>query len=104
MANIVAVEMQREMGITKRTKDKEKRAWNLWMEYTKCIGFQDDIWLKLLTPEHRTTIIGAFAAALRRRHFSKPDTSDLAAGTVQETIEKLGEIFRTNVGYNPHMS
>jgi hypothetical protein len=97
----MAAEMQREMGITKGTKDKEKRAWNHWIEYTKCIGFQDDIWLKLLTPDHQTTIIGAFAAALRRRHFSKPDTSDLAAGTVQETIAKLDEIFRTNLGYNP---
>jgi len=25
----------------------------------------------------------------------------LAAGTVQEAVAKLGEIFRTNVGYNP---
>ena len=101
MADIVAAEMQREMGVTKGTKDKEKRAWNRWVEYTKCIGFHDDVWLRQLTPEQRTTIVGAFAAALRRRQFSRPDTTELAAGTVQETIAKLGEVFRANVGYNP---
>jgi hypothetical protein len=45
--------------------------------------------------------MGAFAAALRRRQFSKPDEKSLAAATVQETVAKLGEIFRANVGYNP---
>ena len=43
----------------------------------------------------------AFAAALRRRQFFQPDKNNLAAGTVQETVAKLGEIFRANVGYNP---
>jgi len=93
--------MQREMGVTKGTRDKEKRAWNRWSEYTRCIGFTHDIWLKSLTPEQRTTVFGAFAAALRRRQFSRPDSTDLASGTVQETITKLGEIFRANMGYNP---
>ncbi len=45
--------------------------------------------------------MGAFAAALRRRQFSRPDKKDLAAATVQETLGKLGEIFRANVGYDP---
>ena len=45
--------------------------------------------------------MGAFATALRRRHFFQPDKNNLAAGTVQETVAKLGEIFRANVGYNP---
>jgi hypothetical protein len=45
--------------------------------------------------------MGAFAAALRRRHFSRPNEKDLVASTVQETVAKLGEIFRSNVGYNP---
>jgi hypothetical protein len=45
--------------------------------------------------------MGAFASALRRRQFSRPDERDLAAGTVQETLAKLGEVFRANVGYNP---
>jgi hypothetical protein len=101
MADIMAAEMQREMGVTQGTKDKERRAWNRWCKDTKCIGFQDDVWLTKLTPEYRTTIFGAFAAALRRRQFSRPDTTDLASGTVQETLAKLGEVFRANVGYNP---
>jgi hypothetical protein len=45
--------------------------------------------------------MGAFAAALRRRQISRPDKNDLVAGTVQETLAKLGEVFRANVGYNP---
>jgi len=51
--------------------------------------------------EHQTYIIGAFAAALRRREFSKPDEKSLVASTVQEAVAKSGEIFRANVGYNP---
>jgi len=54
-----------------------------------------------LLPSQRVQIVGAFAAALRRRQFSHPDEQCLVASTVQETMAKLGEIFRTNVGYNP---
>jgi hypothetical protein len=104
LAVIVAAEIQREMGITKGTNDKEKRAWSRWVEYTKCIGFHEDVWLRQLTPEHRTTIMGAFAAALQRRQFSKPDTTELAAGTVQETIAKLGEVLGQMWGTTPRMS
>jgi hypothetical protein len=35
------------------------------------------------------------------KDFSRPDKNDLAAGTVQETVAKLGEVFRANMGYNP---
>jgi len=54
-----------------------------------------------LHPEHRTYVIGAFAAALRRREFSRPNEKSLVASTVQEAVAKLGEIFRSNVGFNP---
>jgi hypothetical protein len=54
-----------------------------------------------LQPEQQTYVIGAFAAALRQREFSKPDEKSLVASTVQEAVAKLGEIFRSNVGYNP---
>jgi hypothetical protein len=93
--------MQRDEGVTKNTKDKESRAWKRWTEYARCIGFEDDVWLTYLSPEQRIQIIGAFAAALRRRHFSRPNEKDLVSSTVQETVAKLGEIFRSNVGYNP---
>jgi hypothetical protein len=97
----MAAEMQREGGITKNTREKESRVWRRWVDYTKCINFESDVWLQKLTAESRTIIFGAFAAALRRRQFSRPDETDLAASTVQEAITKLGEIFRANVGYNP---
>jgi hypothetical protein len=89
------------MGLPTNTRDKEARVWRRWNEYTKCINFNSDIWLQRLTPDSRTVIFGAFAAALRRRQFSRPDENDLASATVQEPIAKLGEIFRANVGYNP---
>jgi len=101
MADLMAAEMQRENGVTKNTRDKETRVWRQWNEYTRCINFDNDVWLEKLTPESRTTIFGAFAAALHRRQFSRPDEADLASSTVQEAIAKLGEIFRANVGYNP---
>jgi hypothetical protein len=59
------------------------------------------VWLSALQREHQTYIFCAFAAALRRREFSKPDEKGLVASTVQEAVAKLGEIFRANVGYNP---
>jgi hypothetical protein len=45
--------------------------------------------------------MGAFTAALQRGKFSCLDKKGLAAGTVQEAMATLGEIFRANVGYNP---
>jgi hypothetical protein len=97
----MAAEMQREGGVTKNTKDKEARVWRRWVDYTKCINFNQDMWLQRLTPDSRTIIFGAFAAALRRRQFSRPHNTDLASSTVQEAVTKLGEVFRANVGYNP---
>jgi hypothetical protein len=101
LGDLLAADMQRDEGITKNTKDKESRAWKRWIEYARCIGFDDDIWLTFLSPEQRVQIMGAFAAALRRRQFSKPNEKSLVASTVQETLAKLGEIFRSNVGFNP---
>jgi hypothetical protein len=47
-------------------------------------------------------IFGAFGAALRRGDFSRKDTDGLGGGTVEETLAKLGQMFRTNVGFNPY--
>jgi len=101
MDDLLAAEMQRNEGVTQNTKDKESRVWRRWSEYATSVGFCQDIWLTSLLPEQRTYIIAAFAAALRRREFSRPDEKDLAASTVQEAVAKLGETFRANVGYNP---
>jgi hypothetical protein len=101
MADLLAAQLQRDNGVTQNTRDKEVRVWRRWQEYTRLINYEHDIWLTYLTPSERTTIMGAFAAALRRRQFSRPDKKDLAAATVQETLGKLGEIFRANVGYDP---
>jgi hypothetical protein len=57
--------MQRDNGVTKNTRDKEVRVWRQWLEYTKIIDFEDDIWLEKLSPEERAKIMGAFAAALQ---------------------------------------
>jgi hypothetical protein len=101
MDDLLAAEIQREIGVTKNTRDKEVRVWRRWVEYARVIDFEQDIWLEHISPEGRSTIMGAFAAALRRRQFSRPDKNNLAAGTVQEAMAKLGEVFRANVGYNP---
>jgi hypothetical protein len=47
-------------------------------------------------------MFGAFAAAYRRRQFSRPDEKELGAGSVQEALAKLGQIFRADMGYNPY--
>jgi hypothetical protein len=101
MADLLAAQMQRDNGVTQNTKDKEARVWRRWQEYTRLIEYEQDIWLCYLTVQERAAIMGAFAATLRRRQFSRPDEKNLAAGTVQETVAKVGEIFRANVGYNP---
>jgi len=97
----LAAEMQRDEGVTQNTREKECRVWRRWVEYTKSIEICHDVWLSELRPDQRTYVIGAFAAALRRREFSRPDEKCLVASTVQEAVAKLGEIFRANVGYNP---
>jgi hypothetical protein len=97
----MAAEMQRDKGVTQDTRDKEGRVYRRWVEYAHSIGLAHDIWLSGFQSEQRTYLIGAFAAALRRREFSCPYEKSLVASTVQEAMAKLGEIFRSNVGYNP---
>ncbi len=89
MDDLLAAEVQRDDGVTKNTRDKETRVWKRWVEYTKLIEFDHDIWLESLLPENRAKLRIAFAAALRRRQFSRLDEKNLAAGTVQEAVAKL---------------
>jgi len=63
--DLLAAEVQQDEGVTQNTKDKECRVWRRWRTYADAIGFSQDIWLSSLTPEQRTHIFGAFAAALR---------------------------------------
>jgi hypothetical protein len=76
-----------EMKGTQKIQKKRKREYG---EDGLIIQDQSDL-----------TVIGAFAAALRRREFSKPNEKSLVASTFQEAVAKLGEIFGSNVGYNP---
>jgi hypothetical protein len=70
MVDLLAAEGQRAEGVGKGTTDKEKRAWKRWCEYCSIIQNDYDIYLQDLSPEFRTRLFVAFAAALRRRHFS----------------------------------
>ncbi len=92
---------KRTEGVGKGTTDKEKRTWRRWCEYCSIIQNDHDVYLQNLSPEFRTRLFGAFAVALRRRQFSRPGKNPLGASIVEETVAKLGQIFRANVGYNP---
>jgi hypothetical protein len=61
----------------------------------------NDFYLQELPPRFRTSLFGAFATALHRRQFSRLDEKPLGAHTVEEAMAKLGQIIRSNVGYNP---
>ncbi len=102
MGDLSAAEFQRAEGITKGTQEKEERVWQRWRSYLKSIELDSDPFLQGFCPASRTRLFGAFAAALRRRAFSLPSEKDLAGGTVQEAVAKLGEIYRANMGYNPY--
>ncbi len=97
----MAAEDQQSQGVGAGTKGKEHRVWYRWTEYCKIICNEHYLFLQDLPPRFRTRLFGAFAATLRRRQFSKPDERPLGASTVEEAVAKLGQIFRTNVGYNP---
>jgi len=97
----MAAEDQRSEGVGEGTKSKETRVWKRWCEYCSIIQNDTDIYLQGCSPEFRTRLFGAFAAALRRRQFSAPNKIPLGAGAIEETMAKLSQIFRANVGYNP---
>ncbi len=101
MDDLVAAENQRSAGVGQGTKDKENRVWKRWCEYCRIIDNEYDLFLQDLPTKFRTRLFGAFAATLRRRQFSRLDERPLVAGTVEEAMAKLGQIFRANVGYNP---
>jgi hypothetical protein len=49
-----------------------------------------------------TRIFGAFSAALRQGFFSGKNQSILGGGSVKESLAKLGQIFRSNVGFKTY--
>jgi hypothetical protein len=99
---LAIAEEQRAHGVQQQPKDKETRAWNRWRAYLDRIENSHDPFLLHLNPLMRTRIFGAFGAGLRQGIFSRKDKSCLVGGTVEETLAKLGQIFRTNVGFNPY--
>ena len=101
MGDLLAAEHQRADGVGEGTKGKEDRVWKRWCEYCRIICNEQDLFLTNLPSRFRTRLFGAFAAALRRRLFSRPDEKPLGASTVEEAVAKLGQIFRANMGYNP---
>jgi hypothetical protein len=102
MDDLALAEEQRSHGVQKQTKEKEARTWQRWQLYLERIGNSHDPFLQQLDPLMRTRLFGAFAAALRQCFFSKKDNSVLGGGSVEETLAKLGQIFRSNVGFNPY--
>lgn len=89
MGDLLAALVQRHGGVAENTKDKEYRVWKRWSKYATAIRFSHDV-----------CIVGAFMAALQQRQFSRPNKKCLVA-TVQETMAKVGEAFRSNVGHLP---
>ena len=104
LGDLAAAENQRHDGVTKSTRDKEARVWKRWTEYCSIIENDDDIYLQRLAPPLRTALFGAFAAALRRRQFSKPDEKELGAGTISETLAKLVRSSGQMWGKTPSMA
>jgi hypothetical protein len=99
---LALAEEQRAHGVQSSTKDKEARVWHRWQSYLIRIENEHDPYLQRLEPLMRTRIFGAFGAALRRGDFSRKNTEILGGGTVEETLAKLGQMFRANVGFNPY--
>jgi hypothetical protein len=101
MDDPMAAEDQRADGIGKGTKDKEHRVWIRWCEYCRVLSNEHDLFLQELPEKFRTRLFRAFTAALCQCQFSRPDERPLVAGTVEEAMAKLGQIFRANMGFTP---
>ena len=96
MARISAAEAAREEARTSGTHAKLDRSWDRWILFLQRIELTDDPFLDSVAVEDRSILLGAFAAAVREREFSRPGEKDLAKGTVKEAMDKVAEVFRSN--------
>jgi hypothetical protein len=99
--DLAAAENQRQDSVTKGTHNKKERVWRRWKEYCQAIENNHHVNLQSLEPQYRTSLFEAFAAALHRQRFSRPDKKHLGLSTVSEAVANLGQIFRANMGFNP---
>jgi hypothetical protein len=90
-----------DCAVERGTHKKQDRAWRRWKEYSYSIGIKDNLYLKIFSQEHRHIIMGKFAMAVREARFSRESHEQLAAGTVEDTMQYVCATFGENGYPNP---
>ena len=104
MALLAAGEDARKAGSTSATQDERTRSWRRWGEFLKDIDLHHDPFLSSFTdPSHRTTIICAFAQALRDAQFSPKHITRLAEGSIRTTVDHVAQAFRASDRPDPRL-
>jgi hypothetical protein len=101
LADLCAAEVARQGAVTRKTHEDQARAWRRWIQWTKSIGLEHDIYLDGFSKHQRIKLIGVFAMALRQARFSGPAYDTLVESTVRSTISFMAQTFRECDRPNP---
>jgi hypothetical protein len=96
VADCIAAETSRARAVTGSTHKNHAWSWHRFTKYLGSIGIGHNTFLNSFTQAQRNKIIGAFAMALRERHFLPAAHDKLASGTISNSILDISATFREN--------
>ena len=100
MALLSASKDARAHGTTKATQDERARSWRRWRKFLGEIQLPNDPFLSTINePQHRNTIICAFAQAIREATYSPKHIQQLGEGSVRTAVDHVAQTFRS--GHRP---
>jgi len=85
------------------THENDTRAWARYTQYCNSVGIDRNYFLDGMPRQHKLTIIGAFAVAIREGRFSRQSDAPLTKTTVSNTVNAVAVTFRSErpVSCNP---
>jgi hypothetical protein len=90
-------------GVEEGTHQKHTLAWSRWSQWLRTVElFNDEFleaFLETFLPQAWTRLLGAFASAIRFARFSGPTHTQLASGSVYDTVNHVAASF-VNAGFN----
>ena len=79
---------------------KQLGCFDRWRRFLEDNGIKDE-WLAGFTPDQRTRLLSAFAAAVRRNMFGTREKGKLRGSTVKATVTNVRSTFRSNFRTDP---
>jgi hypothetical protein len=102
VADLAAAKVAAEAGVGGGTHQNDARDWSRYTKYCDSISLTGNYFLDGIPRQHKITIMGAFAVAMREGRFSRPTDGPPAKKSVEGTVNAVAATLRENGREDTH--